>query len=194
MGCWFRREQLNSASRFSSLSQSLRSWHMQTACNLSEDTNIAQTHGKNYMPHIFFLFWVLLIVNTAPRSRRRGWALWRRSEGSLSREGRGSQTAEMKESRARKSLPMSSAVVIFRPPQPSQDAAIRKNNARNLSKETKCEHTQKNQHAAYPEIIWVQLTWPRSELSCSHADAPLLLCPPTPGRSADLHLTCLAPP
>ena len=116
MGCWFRREQLNSASRFSSLSQSLRSWHMQTACNLSEDTNIAQTHGKNYMPHILFLFWVLLIVNTAPRSRRRGWALWRRSEGSLSREGNGSQTAEMKESRARKSLPMSSAVVIFRPP------------------------------------------------------------------------------
>ena len=143
MGCWFRREQLNSASRFSSLSQSLRSWHMQTACNLSEDTNIAQTHGKNYMPHILFLLWVLLIVNTAPRSRRRGWALWRRSEGSLSREGRGSQTAEMKESRARKSLPMSSAVVIFRPPQPSQDAAIRKNNTRNLSKETKCEHTQK---------------------------------------------------
>ena len=80
------------------------------------------------------------------------------------------------------------------PPQPSQDAAIRKNNTRNLSKETKCEHTQKNQRAAYPEIIWVQLTWPRSELSCSHADAPLLLCPPTPGRSADLHLTCLAPP
>ena len=142
----------------------------------------------------FFFLWVLLIVNTAPRSRRRGWALWRRSEGSLSREGNGSQTAEMKESRARKSLPMSSAVVIFRPPQPSQDAAIRKNNTRNLSKETKCEHTQKNQRAAYPEIIWVQLTWPRSELSCSHADAPLLLCPPTPGRSADLHLTCLAPP
>ena len=38
---------------------------------------------------------------------------------------------------------MSSAVVIFRPPQPSEDAAIRKNNTRNLSKETKCEHTQK---------------------------------------------------
>ena len=30
------------------------------------------------------------------------------------------------------------------PPQPSQDAAIRKNNTRNLSKETKREHTQTN--------------------------------------------------
>ena len=147
------------------------------------------------MPRIFVYF-ACCCSFTLPRARAEGEGL--SGEGvhrGIAQQGRERKTDCRDEGKqSAQELANEFSCGNLSPPQPSEDAAIRKNNTRNLSKETKCEHAQKNQHAAYPEIIWVQLTWPRSELSCSHADAPLLLCPPTPGRSADLHLTCLAPP
>ena len=62
-------------------------------------------------------------------------------EGSLSREGRGRQTAEMKESRAHKSLPMSLVVVILCA-LPTFARCCYLKNTRSLSKETKRECTQ----------------------------------------------------